>query len=115
MIRTLALFYAASDINRARRLFESALGIEFREEHRLETFTCFVAEPCLGMALELHRTGRGESTRTMLEFEVADIDAVAAALTAAGFEVRRRGRVALVSDPNGNTIALSRPARAPRR
>lgn len=107
MIRTLSLFYAASDLTRAAELFSAALGVEFAEERNLEATTYFAATLPGDTKLELWPAGTQPVTRAQLEFAVPDLHVAAGKLDAAGFEVRRPTGTVLVTDPNRNTVALT--------
>ncbi|MGV7586375.1 VOC family protein [Mycobacterium kansasii] len=109
MIRRLSLFYAAADIERARALFTAALAVEFTEERNLGHTTYFAANLPDKASLELWPASGRPPTRVQLEFVVADLDAAAERLSAAGFEVRCTSAAVLVVDPNGNTVALTAP------
>ncbi|WP_458317865.1 VOC family protein [Mycolicibacterium brisbanense] len=107
MIR-LSLHYAARDLDRARLLFEAALDVEFSEERHLEDIRYWSANLSNGAVLELWPASSGRPpSRVQLELEVTDLDAAAERLNAAGIEVRRLAAAVLMTDPNGNVIALS--------
>lgn len=110
MIRHLSLFYGVRDLDRACALFEAALDVEFTRRRHQEQMHYFVAELAGVTVLELWPTGGGAVSRVQLEFAVADLDVAADRLIKAGFEVRRLSGAALMTDPNGNTVALISPA-----
>ncbi|MFV8172489.1 MULTISPECIES: VOC family protein [Mycolicibacterium] len=117
MITRLSLFYAVADLDRARCLFEAVLGAEFVRMRHLDLYSYWAATPLDAGVLELWPASDTKSaSRVQLEFAVGDLDAAVDRLDAAGFEVRRLVGTVLVTDPNGNTIALTaaHPARAPR-
>lgn len=111
MIRALSLFYSAPDLPRACALFEAALGVEFTQWKHLERTGYFVAQLPGGPVLELWPASGGQVTRVQIEFVVEDLAAASERIIAAGFEVRRLSGALLMTDPNGNTVALTqRPA-----
>lgn len=107
VISRLSLFYAAHDIDRARLLFSAALGVEFVRMRHLELHTYWSTTESGDAVLELRPAASTHPpSRVQLEFAVSDLDAAAERLTAAGYEVRRLVGTVLVTDPNGNTVAL---------
>jgi predicted enzyme related to lactoylglutathione lyase len=106
VIARVSLFYSARDIDRARCLFEAVLGVEFVRMRHLELHTYWSAPESGGAVLELGPAGGKPISRVQLEFAVPDLDAAAERLDAAGFEVRRLVGTVLVTDPNGNVVAL---------
>lgn len=116
VVRLLVLFYAARDLDRARCLFEAVLTAEFVRMKHLEDLTYWSATLRGGSELELWPAGPTRPpSRVQLELEVTDLDAAAERLTAAGVEVRRLTDAVLVTDPNGNIVALTVSRPAPRR
>ncbi|SKM40121.1 Uncharacterised protein [Mycobacteroides abscessus subsp. abscessus] len=107
MIRRLSLFYAARDLPRARALFTAALDVTFSTERHLEQAKYLTAKLPDGAVLELWPVSARSVTGAQLEFTVPDPDAAAERLSAARFEVRRLSGTALVTDPAGNTVALT--------
>jgi hypothetical protein len=106
VIRTLALFYAVTELPGARAFFTAALDVTFTEQQHLEQMTYLAATLPTSTVLELWPTGGGPVSRVQLEFAVPDLNSAAGRLSAEGFGVRRPAGTVLVVDPNRNTVAL---------
>lgn len=99
---TLVVLYVA-DLDASRR-FYSLIGLDFTEERHGGGLVHHAATLPTGIVLELYPAGDGTVTRTRVGFAVRDRAAVAAALRAAGFTVKRQS---LAIDPDGNRVEIT--------
>jgi uncharacterized protein len=109
-----------TDLERAARFYEKALGIELRRESFMDVpHATFPAERPHGVggALILDRTRTPAATGTTIYLDVAGrLDAVLARVPDAGGQVvlartaiGEPGFIALVRDPDGNVVGLHSP------
>ena len=109
MIKEIAfVIYAVNDIAQAREFYESTLGLNVGETFGDGWIEYDVGGVAFGITNNFPSNGPQES----VAFEVDDIDTEVARLKAAG--VKFKGdlgdfpncRMALISDPDGNTICI---------
>jgi catechol 2,3-dioxygenase-like lactoylglutathione lyase family enzyme len=106
--------FTVDDLEEARRFYGGILGLEElpRPEFNVPGIWFGVASQAIHIAeVADHESSR----RNHFALEVTDLDAVGAALTAAGVTVRHApetpgaGRQATIRDPAGNIIELNQP------
>ncbi|WP_100492713.1 VOC family protein [Mycobacteroides abscessus] len=102
MTLTLLVLYV-SDPERSRD-FYYLIGLDFTEQRHQGGPVHHAAELPSGIVLELYPAGDHPVTRTRLGFEVRGRAAVAEALRAAGFTVKRQS---LAIDPDGNRVEIT--------
>ncbi len=112
MIRPLSLLVLyVSDLSVSRD-FYAALGLDFVEERHGGGPVHYSSTMPGGTVLELYPRGVKPASRTRLGFVVDDLDGAVDTIRTAGWSVRQtprvldHGTVAVVADPDGNSVEL---------